>query len=105
MVTRIHSHGPRRLFLKEHRKAKELSAEAMAGRLGIERESLYRLEREPRRVNSEKQAAYAAALQLEPEELWRPPGAISLDAILRKEPENVREMAADIVRRLVGKPG
>ncbi len=105
MVTRIHSHGPRRLFLKEHREAKGLSAEAMAGRLGIERESLYRLEREPRRVNSEKQAAYAAALQIEPEALWRPPGAVSLDAMVHTAPEQVREMSADIVRRLVGKPG
>ena len=69
MVTRR-----RRLFLKEHRKAKGVSAAAMADRLGIERESIYRLEREAMtRLNGEKQAAYARALGIEPEDLWRPP--------------------------------
>lgn len=105
MVTKIHKHGPRRLFLKEHREAKGLSAEAMAGRLGIERESLYRLEREPRRVNSEKQAAYAAALQIEPEALWRPPGTHSLDGMVADAPKEVQEMAIDIVSRLVKRTG
>lgn len=98
MVTRIHKHAPKRLFLKEHREAKGVSAETMAGRLGIERESVYRLEREPRRVNAEKQAAYAAALDMEPEELWRPPGTPSLDSLVKGIPEEVRAMIANMVR-------
>jgi lambda repressor-like predicted transcriptional regulator len=70
MVTRR-----RRLFLKEHREAHGVSAAAMADRLGIERESLYRLEREAMtRLNGQKQAAYASALGIEPETLWQPPG-------------------------------
>lgn len=103
MVTRIHRSVARRLFLKEHREAKGVSAEQMAGRLGIERESVYRLEREPRRMNAEKQAAYAYALGIEPEELWRPPGRPSLDAIISAAPDDVADMAADIVRRLVSR--
>jgi transcriptional regulator with XRE-family HTH domain len=103
MVTRIHKMARRRLFLREHRKAKGVSAEAMAGRLGIERESLLRLERELHRVNSEKQAAYAHALDMEPEDLWRPPGNPSIDAMVHDAPENVRSMVVDIVRRMVGK--
>src|SRR5262245_1209073 len=94
MVTRIHKHARRRLYLKEHREAKGLSAEMMSGRLGITRESLYRQEREPWRVNSEKQAQWADALQIEPEALWRPPGAISLDELVRNQPAEVRDMAA-----------
>jgi transcriptional regulator with XRE-family HTH domain len=101
MVTKIHKRGFRRLYLKEHRTAKGISAEAMAGRLGIERESVYRLEREPRRMNSEKQAAYAAALGLEPEELWRPPGRVSLDAMVANAPDDLRETVTAIVARLV----
>src|SRR6185369_4784330 len=74
MVTRIHKGARRRLFLQEHRKAKGLSAEQMAGRLGITRESLYRLEREAlTRLSPEKQIAYAEALAIEPEALWRRP--------------------------------
>jgi transcriptional regulator with XRE-family HTH domain len=69
MVTRR-----RRLYLKEHREAHGISAAAMAERLGIARESIYRLERQAMtRLNGEKQAAYARALDIEPEDLWRPP--------------------------------
>lgn len=103
MVTRIHKHVKRRLYLKEHRKAAGVSAVAMAGRLGIERESVYRQEREPRRVDSEKQADWAAALNIEPEALWSPPGTPSVDNLLRAAPEDVQIMATDIVRRLVGR--
>jgi transcriptional regulator with XRE-family HTH domain len=89
------------LFLKEHRNAKKISATKMAEMLGIERESVYRLERQPWRVNSAKQADWAQALGIEPEELWRPPGAVSLDALVRTAPDDVKAMAADIVQRIV----
>lgn len=91
----------RRLFLKEHRKAKGISATAMGEKLGIERESVYRLEREQWRVNTDKQAEYAAALGIEPEELWSAPGTASLDAMIKFASDDLKEMAADIVRRLV----
>jgi DNA-binding XRE family transcriptional regulator len=100
MVTSINRHR-RRLFLKEHRKAHKVSATEMGKRLGIERESVYRQERNPKGVNSEKQAQWATALGIEPEDLWRPPGRPSLDAMTRNSPEAVQDMAADIVRRLV----
>lgn len=73
----------------------------MGEKLGIERESVYRLEREPWRVNSDKQAEWAHALDLEPEDLWRPPGTPSLDSLVKSAPDELRAMAADIVRRLV----
>lgn len=101
MVTRIHKGYRGRLFLKEHRKAKGMSAEAMAGRLGIERESVHRLERNPERMTFEKQCAYAAALNIEPEELRMLPGTPSLDAMVSNAPADIQTMAADIVRRLV----
>lgn len=101
MVTRIHKGHRGRLFLKEHRKARGMSAEAMAGRLGMERESVHRLERHPERITFEKQCAYAAALNIEPEELRKPPGTPSLDAMVSQAPEELQIMAADIVRRLI----
>jgi transcriptional regulator with XRE-family HTH domain len=102
MVTVGSGHAIRRLFLKEHRQAKGVSAAEMARRMGIERESLYRLEREPRRLNSEKQAEYAIALDIEPADLWRPPGRPSLDALLNETPDDLRRMVFDIVRRMTG---
>jgi transcriptional regulator with XRE-family HTH domain len=105
MVTRIYRHR-RRLFLKEHREAKGISAEAMAGRLGIERESVYRLEREAMtRATPEKQAAYASALNVEPEELWHPPGTTRLDPLVSGASDELKQMAADIVRRLIAGRG
>jgi DNA-binding XRE family transcriptional regulator len=91
----------RRLFMKEHREARGISAAAMGDKLGIERESVYRLEREQWRMDPDKQADYAHALGLEPEDLWKPPGTISIDAMLSSAPDDLRNMAADIVRRLV----
>lgn len=106
MVTRIHKHVRGRLYPREHRKAKGLSAEMVAGRMGMERESLLRLERESAtRMNPEKQHQYADAIGLtDPAQLWRPPSeAPSLDAMVAGAPDDVREMASDIVRRLVAK--
>lgn len=102
MVTRIRKSFKGRLFLKQHRVAKGLSATQMAGRLGIERESVYRQERQPWRVKPPMQEAWADALGIEPAALWRAPKTISLDELVKDQPANVQEMAADIVRRLVG---
>lgn len=106
MVTWARKRTNRRLFLKEHREAKGVSAEEMAEWLKIERESVYRLERHAyTRMNPKKLDAYAARLELEPEELWRPPGAVSLDAIAAAVPEDLKglatEVAADALRRFV----
>ena len=103
MVTRIHKGAAKRLFLREHREAAGMSAETMAGRLEIDRISVYRLERKRwGLVKSETLAAYAAALNIEPEDLWRPPGTRpSLDSIAKNAPDDVRQLAADIVSRLV----
>ncbi len=102
MVTRIHRHVRGRLYLREHREAKGLSAPYMAERMGMERESLLRLEREAQtRCTPEKQAQYADALGIEPAALWRPPGAPSIDSLLRNADDATRTLAVDIVGRLV----
>jgi transcriptional regulator with XRE-family HTH domain len=106
MVTHIHKSAPKRLYPKEHRKAKGVSAQTMAGRLGIERESVYRLEREwPTRMTPEKQAQWADALGINPDELFHLPGATSLDALAAAVPDDLKglatEVAADALRRFV----
>lgn len=93
-----------RLFLKEHRESKGLSAEVMGAKLGIERESVYRLEREAAtRCNPKKLFAYARALGVEPEDLWHPPGAPSLDGMLAASDDATRRLAADIISRILKK--
>jgi DNA-binding XRE family transcriptional regulator len=62
-IVRIGHRQPLRLYLREWREYKELDAETMGGRLGVERESIYRIEREAmKRAIPEYQAAYAEAL-------------------------------------------
>jgi transcriptional regulator with XRE-family HTH domain len=101
MVTR--RPGRPTLFLKQHREAKGVSASEMGRRLGIERESVYRLERKPWALTADKQVQYAHALGLQTEELWWPPGTPSLDAMVKGFPDDLQKTAADIVRRLGGK--
>lgn len=101
MVTRIHKSVRRRLFLKEHREAKKVGPEVMAGRLNIDRVSVHRWEREPQRMTPGKQEAYAHALGLEPEDLWRPPGTPSVDSLLARAPDELRQKAAEMVAILL----
>jgi transcriptional regulator with XRE-family HTH domain len=102
MVTQIrHKAQWRRLYLKEHREFYGVTPEAMAGRLGIDRVSVHRWEREQQRMNPAKQLAYAEALGIEPAALWRPPDAPSVDELLAKAPEDLRRKAAEMVAILV----
>jgi transcriptional regulator with XRE-family HTH domain len=104
MVTRIYQNRKGRLYLREHRKAKGVSAAAMAGRIGMARESVLRMEKRATAKEDQK-AAYAAALDIPVEDLSRPPGLPSLDALVANEPPEFQIMAFDIVKRLVAKGG
>lgn len=105
MVTRIGARRRERrpIYLAQWRAHRGLSAEQMAGRLGIERESYYRWEREPKRINLDKVSALADALDIEPGELWRLPERPSLDAIAADATPEQQAMVADVVRRVLGK--
>lgn len=107
MVTRIRKSAKARVYLREWRKARGLDAVTLAGRLEIERESYYRLEREPQTLSAGELAKLEDAMNLQPGQLWRPPpqdGDLpSLDDIVRNAPPDVQEMAVDIVRRMVTK--
>jgi transcriptional regulator with XRE-family HTH domain len=107
MVTRIGTRRARRVFLREWREAKDVSPEQMAGRVGIERESYYRWEREPNRLNSGKMAIAAEALEIEPEDLWRlppkPDDPPSIDQIVRDASDEQRKLVVDLALRVVGR--
>lgn len=105
MVTRTRKGVTPRVYLREHRKAKNLRAVAMAEVLGIERESYYRLEREFLTLSAREMIDLADALGLEdPTDLWRPPGGHpSIDAMIQDADENTREAITDFVRRVARK--
>lgn len=80
---------------------REVDDKRLAGRLGVARETVTRYRGQPHRLNTEKLAQVAFALDLEPEDLWRHPDRPSLDAMVKNAPDDLRATAADIVRRLV----
>lgn len=101
MVTRIGQRRLRRLFIKEWMDAKEVSDEKAANRIGVARETVYRWRVEQHRLNPEKIALLASALDIQPEEFYRQPGRRSLDALVKDAPPEIQDMAVDILERLV----
>lgn len=105
MATRIREGSRFHLYITEWFEERGLNDEQVANRLDppVDRATVFRWRKEQHRLNPEKIGKLAHALDLEPEELYRPPGRPSIDAILRDADDNTRDMAADIVRRMVGK--
>lgn len=101
MVTTIRQGARQHLYIEEWMDHRDLTDEKLANRLGVARETVTRWRGQQHRLNPGKIAALAAALDCEPEQLWRPPGHLSLDAIVKDAPADLQATAADIVRRLV----
>lgn len=103
MVTRIGQRRRVHLYVKEWMDARGLSDEKLGNRLGVARETVWRWRTEQHRLNPEKLAQLASALDIEPQDFYRPPTRPSLDAIVEDAPDDLRNTAVDIVRRLVGR--
>lgn len=92
------------LYIKEWMEKLGVSDEAMAGRLNVARETVWRRYTEQNRLNPEKIAEFADALGFEEvTQLYYPPDVQSLDAIATGATFEQREMIADVVRRVMGK--
>ena len=95
MIDRIRKGAKPHVYLREWRKAKNVRAPDMAERLGIERESYYRLERQPFTLSIAELLVLADALGIGHQQLWEPPPApgltprVSLDAIVAGEPDTI----------------
>lgn len=102
MVTRIRRGARPRFYIKEHREAQGLTLDQLAGRVGVERNTIWRWENDQRQVTPDKAAALAEALDLGHwSDLTRLPGVRSLDAMLADQPEDLREAVLDIAQRLI----
>lgn len=111
-VPQIGNRSARRVYLREHREAKGYTPIQMAGQVGIERESYYRLERETWRVKGARQTQLEDILELEPGGLWRPPlpkeanpPKRSLDELAKDATPEQRDLLFDVARRILGKTG
>lgn len=108
MITRIRKGAKAHVYLREWRKYKGVKATTMADRLEIERESYYRLERNPKTLSVAEVTELAEALGIDAPDMWGPPPEIgqpprtSLDAIVKDMPESQVAGFADMLRRAVG---
>lgn len=90
------------LRITEWFKYRGVNDEKVGELIGVDRATIFRWRKEQHRLNPDKIAALAKALDVEPEELWRHPDRRSLDALVKDAPDNVASMAFDIVKRMAG---
>lgn len=104
--TKAWSGGRAHLYIEEWFDARGVNDEKIGNRIGRDRATVHRWRKEQHRLNPDKIAELAAALDLEPAELFQPPSSgPSLDAIVRDSDPADREMIVDVVRRLATKAG
>ena len=102
MVARIRNKGVRpHLYIAEHMDSRGLSDQTLGDRMDVSRQTVYRWRTDQKRLDPFKIAALAAALDREPEELWRPPARRSLDAILKAATDDQLSDAIDFVERFI----
>lgn len=103
MVENIRKGATPHLYITEWREHLHLTLDQVAGRCGVERNTIWRWENEQKRLNPQKIALLAHAFGREPEDLWRPPAPNarpSLDAMVRDAPDELFQTVRDIVSRL-----
>ena len=101
MVKRITPDKPAKLFLAEWRERRGLSQEALAERVGTTKASISRWENFERDMTTNVLAAIAAALNLEPIQLFRHPDEPNLDDMLASASPQLRRKAVAILSALL----
>jgi len=101
MVTQIYGWRSGHLFIAEWMEEKEVSDEQLAGRLDppVARETVTRWRNQQHRLNPAKIAAIAAALDIRPQQLWRPPPPDtrpSIDEMLEDASDELVRQAAEM---------
>lgn len=91
------------LFITEHLLAAGLSDQQAATKLGVNRETVWRWQEEQHRLDPQKILQIADVCGVEPGDLWRMPGFRSIDKMLNGAPEDIQELAVDLVERLLQK--
>lgn len=101
--------APRKFWLREWREFMGAKAVHLADAAGVERESYYRLEREPFRLSLPQIESLADELGIRPDQFWFKPPAkdadvgLNLNDLIEDAPANVQAMVIKAVRGMVGK--
>lgn len=89
------------MFFAEWRKARGLSQEQLAARLGTTKSAVSKLETGATRFNQSSLEAWADALSCEPADFYHHPDRPTASDLLRGQPEAVQEQAIAILKALV----
>lgn len=102
MPVKIGPRRPRKIYLAEHREARGLTQEQLAGRLETTAMTVSRWERRATTMTTGTLEAVAAALGggLEAEDLYHHPDQPSPNQLLRNQPPEVIESAMKMIRAL-----
>lgn len=108
MATGIRKGARVHLYITEWMEKRGLNDEKLGLRFDpkVDRTTVWRWRTEQHRLNPAKIAALAKALDLTPQELWRPPpkdDQPSLDAMVEAATPELRATVTDVVKRLMGK--
>jgi transcriptional regulator with XRE-family HTH domain len=105
MVTRPRGRPQLRshLYIAEWMEHRGLGDDKIAAAIGVARETVTRWRNQQHRLNPDKIAQLAEALNIEPAQLWRPPspGRPSVDSMLRDAPDETVQRAAEALAILL----
>jgi transcriptional regulator with XRE-family HTH domain len=102
-TTRIGPRKPRRLYLAEWRESRGLTQKQLADRLGVSDMTISRWETGRNRMTDQVMDAVAEALDMDADDLRHDPNRPSADALLRDQPEAIRDQAFRIIEAIIGR--
>lgn len=98
-----------RLYLQERRKAVGLTQEQVADRMGVDFQTISRWERwaqgrtteaTERKPDLDDLAALAEIYDIEPEDFYHSPGQPTPNALLRDQPEEIRDQGIRLIQAI-----
>lgn len=109
MVTKIGQKRRARLYITEWFEYCGVNDEKVGNRIGVDRTTVWKWRDQPSRLDPDKLAAIADALDIEPAALWRmpppkdQPPKPSVDEMLRDAPPDIQDTVIELARRLVNR--
>jgi transcriptional regulator with XRE-family HTH domain len=100
MPPRIGRRRPLRLYIAEWRNRLDLTQVQLGSRLGTSGVTVSRWETGERKPDLDAQAAISEALGIDPVDLLRHPDQPSADALLRDQPQEVRDQAIKLIQAI-----
>lgn len=100
MPPRIYPKRPPRLFLAEWREQVGLTQQQLGDRLDVSDVTISRWETGQRRPDLDALAAFAEAVGIELQDIYRSPSEESADALLRGQPPEIIEQALKVIKAI-----